>query len=198
MIDFTPFRKLLPETVLNELELHGHAINTNRRALHFLSQIDFESNGFKRVEENLNYSAKRLTVVFGNKRFPPNVANRVAYHPEEIGNIAYANRLGNGDVDSGDGYRYRGRGYIQLTGKDNYRAFSEWSQINAVDYPDIIANHFPTMSAIWFFNHNKIWDVCDRGTSEDVIAAVTKKINGGYNGLDSRIRRFVKYRACLE
>lgn len=198
MISFTPFWKLLPATILNELDQYGAPITTNLRALHFLAQIDFESGGFRRIEENLNYTAARLPVVFGRKRFPPDVAKQVEHDSEAIGNIAYANRLGNGDAESGDGYRYRGRGYIQLTGKDNYRAFSEWSQINVVDYPDLVASHFPTVSAIWFFTHNKIWDVCDRGSSEEIIAAVTKKVNGGYNGLESRVRRFAKYRACLK
>ena len=120
-----------------------------------------------------------------------------ASKPQKIGSRVYANRMGNGDEASGEGYLYRGRGYIQLTGKNNYRSFGQFIGEDTVGNPDLVATKYPLASAAFFFTVNKIWDICDQGESDTVVAAVTKRVNGGTIGLPDRLAHFKKYYACL-
>ena len=169
------------------------------RAAHFFAQTAHESGGFKAFSENLNYSAKGLRGVF-RKYFPTDaLANAYARQPMKIANRVYASRMGNGPESSGDGWRYRGRGPLQLTGKDNYRAFGRYigREQEVLDNPDIVATELGFESALWFFDHNKLWSICDQGVGDTAILALTKRINGGTHGLDDRKLKTKKYAAWL-
>jgi len=169
----------------------NYEINTPRRIAAFLAQCGHESGGWTVFEENLNYSAKGLMGIF-KKYFPTeDLANAYARQPQKIANRVYANRMGNGPEDSNDGWTYRGRGPIQLTGKDNYRAFAEemfedWE--NLFNNPDWVNadREFALMSAIWFWNKNKLNREADAGD----IKTMTRKINGGFIGLEDRIKHY--------
>ena len=168
-----------------------YEINTPQRVSAFLAQCGHESGGWTTFQENLNYSALGLCTTF-KKYFPTlEVATPYARQPEKIANRVYANRMGNGPEESGDGWKYRGRGPIQLTGKSNYTQFAkemfdDWQ--NLVDNPDWVTEDkdFALMSAIWFWNKNKLNVQADAGD----LKLMTKKINGGYLGLDDRIAHY--------
>jgi putative chitinase len=167
------------------------------RAAHFFAQTAHESGNFKAFSENLNYGAKGLRSIF-RKYFPTDALAR-AYErqPQKIANRVYANRMGNGPESSGDGWKYRGRGPLQLTGKDNYRAFGKYigREQEVLDNPDIVANELGFESALWFFDANKLWGICDQGVNDATILALTKRINGGTHGLDDRKLKTKKYAA---
>jgi predicted chitinase len=157
--------------------------DTKERLAHFFAQILHES-GFLRYDmENLNYSSDALRRVFG--RYFPSKAQADAYarQPEKIANRVYANRMGNGGEASGDGWKYRGRGLIQLTGKDNYRAFAEWAgDDRIVDDPDLVSSVYAVHSAVFYWDRHKLNRIADR----DDVVTLTKRINGGVNGLAHR------------
>ena len=115
-----------------------------------------------------------------------------ARNPEKIGSRVYANRMGNGDEKSGDGYKFRGRGYLQITGKENYREFGKVIEVDLVNNPDLIATNYPLLSAAWFFKTRGLITMSDKGPGVDVITSITLRVNGGKNGLDDRIQRFNK------
>jgi len=189
----------LPQAVLNELPLvmEKFGISNPTRLAHFLSQVAHESGNFKFVNENLNYGAKGLLGIF--KKYFPTEALAKAYErkPEKIANKVYASRMGNGNEASGEGYKFRGRGYIQLTGKDNYKAFSDFIGEDCVANPDLVATKYPLTSAAFFFHKNKLWDICDKGHSHEIVTAITKRVNGGIIGLDDRIKHFEEYNNLL-
>lgn len=190
----------LPENIFIQLldtMLIYPQLNNNLILCHFLSQCSHESGNFKVLEENLNYSAKRLRQIFPYYFKTDNIANEYAYKKESIANRVYANRMGNGDENSGDGYKYRGRGVIQLTGKDNYTKFNKIIGGDVINNPDLIKTKYAVLSAAYYFNVTSLWNICLQGVSTNVIKQVTKKINGGYNGLDDRINRFNKYKLLL-
>jgi putative chitinase len=164
-------------------------INTSMRQAMFLAQIAHESGGFRHVSENLNYSAAGLRKVFG-KYFPtPEMAYEYARKPEKIANRVYANRMGNAEESSGDGWKYRGRGLMQLTGKNNYTSFSLSADNNALIEPELVAEpELAAMSAGWFWNTNRLNQLADTGD----VRAVTRRINGGYNGLTDRQDKYNK------
>ncbi len=172
-------------------------ITSNLRLAHFLAQCALESANFTAVVENLNYSAQRLLQVFP-KYFKNVDVNAYARNPQKIGSRVYANRMGNGDEASGDGFKYRGRGYIQLTGKNNYQAFSGFIGQDCVADPDLVATTYPLASAAFFFNSNNIWQICDQGSSDAVVTSVTKRVNGGTHGLADRLQYFKKFFAALK
>ncbi|NYZ65127.1 glycoside hydrolase family 19 protein [Endozoicomonas sp. SM1973] len=180
-------RDFLP--VLNQ-EMPLVEIITRLRQAHFISQLAHESSSFRRLEENLNYSKTALERVFG-KYFPtPALAEQYQRKPEAIANIVYANRMGNGDEASGDGWRYRGRGLIQLTGKNNYQAASEYCGIDFIREPERIASDpaCAVKAACWFWRSRFL----NRYADIDDIKIVTKKINGGYHGLKDRMKYLTK------
>ena len=172
-------------------------ITTPLRMAHFLAQCSHESMNFTAIRENLNYSAKALMGTF--KKYFPTLELALQYErkPEKIGNKVYANRMGNGDEASGDGFNFRGRGYIQLTGKSNYKAFSDFIGEDCVANADLIATKYPLASAAFFFNNNNLWSICDKGDTSDVVLAVTKRVNGGINGLAERQSNFDLYTSLL-
>lgn len=173
-------------------------ITTPLRLAHFLAQSGHESAGFTAVQENLNYSSKGLQGTF-KKYFPTSVlAEQYARQPQKIASRVYGSRMGNGPEATGDGYRYRGRGYIQLTGKANYMAFDKFVPEDTINNPDLVATKYPMASAAWFFDVNKLWSICDKGADNATIIAVTKRVNGGTNGLDDRIQHFQQYYNLLK
>lgn len=163
------------------------------RAAHFFAQTAHESGDFKAFSENLNYSAQGLQAIFG-KYFPGNLEESYARQPEKIANRVYASRMGNGDEASGDGFKFRGRGALQLTGKDNYKAFADYlKKPEIMTNPDLVATEFSFESAMFFFDKNKLWSICDQGINDAAILTLTKRINGGTHGLDDRKAKTFKY-----
>ena len=172
---------------------------TPERAAHFFAQTAHESGNFKAFAENLNYGASGLTTTF--KKYFTTTEKALLYErkPEKIANLVYGNRMGNGDEASGDGFKFRGRGALQLTGKDNYKVFSEYlKNPEIMTNPDLVATEFAFESAIFFFDRNKLWDICDKGVNKDTILALTKRINGGTHGLADREEKTLKYYGYLK
>jgi putative chitinase len=167
---------------------------TPNRAAHFFAQTAHETGGFKAFAENLNYSAKGLRGIFG-KYFPTDaIAAQYERKPEKIANRVYASRMGNGPEASGDGWRYRGRGALQLTGKDNYKAFADYcKRPDVMSNPDLVATELAFESAMFFFERNKLWAICDQGVTDAAILSLTKKINGGTHGLEDRSKKTKEY-----
>jgi putative chitinase len=165
------------------------------RAAHFFAQTAHETGGFKAFSENLNYSADGLNKIF--PKYFKNAgrdANAFARNPEKIANVVYASRMGNGDIASGDGWKYRGRGALQLTGKANYEAFAKYLGNNEVlTNPDTVATKYAFESAMFFFERNKLWAICDKGINDAAILELTKRINGGTHGLEDRKTKTYKY-----
>jgi len=170
---------------------------TPERAAHFFGQTSHESGGFQIFSENLNYSAKGLVATFP-KYFDEKTAEQYARQPIKIASKVYANRMGNGDEASKDGWKFRGRGALQTTGKDNYTEFSEYVKIPEIlTNPDIVAEQYAFESAMFFFNKNKLWAICDNGIDDKTITAITKKINGGTKGLAERTSLTKRYYSWL-
>ena len=169
---------------------------TDLQGAHFWAQVAHETAMFRRFEENLNYSAKGLLSVFGKYFYSENQAEAYERQPEQIANRVYANRMGNGDEDSGDGWKYRGRGALQLTGKNNYAAFTQATGIDHIGYPDAVANEFAFDSAVWFFKSNNLFAICQDLTNP-TITRLTKRINGGTNGIQHRTELTHTYAAFI-
>ena len=188
---FDKLKGHVPQSLIDDMIAHG--IDTPLRASHFLAQAAHESGGFKFKSENLNYSKESLLKVFP-KYFT--AASAEAYHrqPEKIASRVYANRMGNGNEASKDGWKFKGRGYIQLTGKDNYKAFATYlNKPEIVTNPDLVATTYSFESAMFFFDKNKLWSICDKGINDAAILELTKRINGGTNGLEDRKVKTYKY-----
>jgi len=168
-------------------------INTPLRLAHFLAQCGHESGGFRATQENLNYSAKGLNGIF--RKYFPTEAAAAAYarQPQKIASKVYANRMGNGTEASGEGYKFRGRGYIQLTGKDNYTAFGKSIGEDMTANPDKVASQYALLSAAWFFSKNGLHKMADGGATDAVVTSITKRVNGGTIGLADRIKHFKEY-----
>jgi putative chitinase len=168
-------------------------INTPLRLAHFLAQCGHESAGFKATQENLNYGAKGLMSIF--KKYFPTEAEALKYErkPEMIANKVYASRMSNGNEASGDGWRFRGRGYIQLTGRANYTAFGKAIGEDIPSTPDAVATKYPLLSAAWFWSTNGLNGLADKGATDADVTAITKRVNGGVIGLADRISHFKEY-----
>jgi putative chitinase len=169
---------------------------TNNQAAHFFGQCAHESGGFKVFSENLNYSAQGLNGIF--KKYFPTVAstNGYARKPEKIANKVYAGRMGNGPESSGDGWKFRGRGPIQLTGKSNYTAFAtDIGRPDVLTNPDLVTSELAFESALWFFRKNNLFAIADKGVTDAVITQITKRVNGGTHGLDDRLKKTKQYAA---
>ena len=172
-------------------------INTPLRLAHFLAQCGHESGGFRLTKENLNYSAKGLMGIF-KKYFPTEAkANEYARKPEKIANLVYGGRMGNGPESSGDGAKFCGRGFIQLTGRDNYTAFGKSIGEDVTANPQVVAEKYALLSAAWFFNKNKLHIMADGGATDAVVTSITKRVNGGTIGLPDRIKHFKEYYSLL-
>jgi putative chitinase len=159
-----------------------YALNPERGA-HFLGQLVHESGTFKYTEENLNYSTEAILKVFGKYFESESEAETCKRNPQALADRVYGGRMGN----DGQGYLWRGRGFLQCTGKNNYSQFAADMDLPEVmKDPDLMASDYPMESAIWFFHRNKLWDICDKGVNDDVIKSITRRVNGGYNGLKHR------------
>jgi putative chitinase len=167
------------------------------RLAHFLAQAGHESGQFKATSENLNYSSKGLLGIFP-RYFTPALAEQYARQPQKIANRVYGGRMGNGAEITGDGFKFRGRGYIQLTGKDNYTQFDKAVPEDILANPDLVSGKYALMSAAWFFDKNKLWGICDKGADQGTVTAVTKRVNGGTIGLPDRIKHFNEYYNLLK
>jgi putative chitinase len=190
----------IPDTVIAMLPdtIAKFELNTPMRLAHFLAQSGHESGGFKALKENLNYGAKGLRGIFG-KYFPTD-AKALEYErkPEKIANLVYGNRMGNGPEASGDGYKFCGRGFIQLTGKENYTAFSKAINEDCIANPELVATKYPLASAAWFFHKNGLHKIADEGATTEVVTKITKRVNGGVIGLEDRIKHFNEYYSLLK
>jgi putative chitinase len=189
----------VPDAVIAQIPDTAKKFNITNplRLAHFLAQCGHESGGFKSVSENLNYSADGLKKIFG-KYFPGNLNESYAKQPEKIASRVYGSRMGNGDESTGEGFKFRGRGYIQLTGKQNYTNFAKFIGEDTVSNPDLVATKYPLASAAFFFDSNKLWSICDKGSDVATVTSVTKRVNGGTIGLPDRIKHFNEYYNLLK
>ena len=189
----------IPDNVIAQIPgvMEKFQINTPLRLAHFLAQCGHESGGFRLTKENLNYSAKGLMGIF-KKYFPTEaLAKQYERKPEKIANKVYSSRMGNGDEASGDGAKFCGRGFIQLTGKTNYQAFFKSIGADVNTDPTTVATQYPLASAAWFFNKNGLHKMADGGATTAVVTSITKRVNGGTIGLDDRIKHFNEFYALL-
>ena len=185
----------IPDSVISQIPdtAARFELNTPLRLAHFLAQCGHESGGFRVVNENLNYSAKGLMGIF-KKYFPTqSLAEQYQRKPEAIASKVYGGRMGNGPESTKEGFKFRGRGFIQLTGKDNYTAFGKAINEDLTANPDKVATHYPLLSAAWFFTKNGLHKIADQGATDAVVTQVTKRVNGGTIGLADRIKHFKEY-----
>lgn len=191
MLNLQYIKGAIPDSVYNKLPeiVEKYKINTILRMSHFLSQCSHESQGFKVTEENLYYSVNGLLKIFP-KYFTEETAKLYAKQPSKIANKVYSNRMGNGNIESNEGYKFRGRGYLQTTGKNNYIELSKYFDIDFVENPDLVSKEYPLLSAVFYFDKNNLLSLCDRGSTIKDITVVTRAINGGLHGIDDRIKLF--------
>jgi len=194
-LNLEKLRGHIPEAVIAQIPdtAKKFEINTPLRLAHFLAQCGHESGGFRATQENLNYSASGLKGIFGKYFKEAGLAESYQRNPQKIASRVYGGRMGNGPESTGDGYKFRGRGYIQLTGKDNYTAFGKAINEDMTANPDKVASHYALLSAAWFFNKNGLHKIADQGSTDAVVTSITKRVNGGTIGLADRIKHFKEY-----
>lgn len=199
-MEILKLKGIIPGHILEQLTpefLQQSEINGPLRLSNFLGQSEEESGKFTKEIENLNYSAEGLMKTwpshFNNSNIAADYAAHYAHKPEMIANLVYANRMGNGNEVSGDGWKYRGRGDIELTGRDNYKGFEVWlnsknmgPKINIMDYPDLVSSTYALLSAVYYFYNHGLWAICDKGVDLATVTILTHKINGGELGLKDR------------
>jgi putative chitinase len=189
----------VPDSVIAQIPfiVSNYKVNTLLRLSHFLAQCGHESANFRAVKENLNYSADGLNKTF-KKYFPTlDSAKDYARQPERIASKVYANRMGNGNEASKDGFKYLGRGFIQLTGKANYLEFDKSVPEDIMANPELVATKYPLASAAWFWNKNGLNEIADKGATDAVVKSITKRVNGGTIGLEDRIQHFNEFYSLL-
>ena len=189
----------VPDSVIAQIPFieSNYKVNTLLRLSHFLAQCGHESANFRAVKENLNYSAEGLNKTF-KKYFPTlESAKDYARQPERIASKVYANRMGNGNEASKDGFKYLGRGFIQLTGKANYLEFDKSVSEDIMANPELVASKYPLASAAWFWNKNGLNEIADKGATDAVVKSITKRVNGGTIGLEDRIQHFNEFYSLL-
>lgn len=199
LINLEKLKGHIPESVIKQIPevIEKFKINTPHTLAHFLSQCGHESGGFKSVNENLNYSADGLMKTF-SRYFPTKVlAEQYARNPEKIASKVYGSRMGNGNETSKEGWKFRGRGYIQLTGKDNYKEFDKFVEDDILSNPDLVSTKYPLLSAAWFFSKNCL-SKADKGSTDEVVTVVSKCVNGGTIGLEDRKKHFKEYYHLLK
>ena len=189
----------IPDTVIGQIPgvMDKFQINTPLRLAHFLAQCGHESGGFKLTNENLNYSADGLKKIFPKYFAQAGLAESYARQPEKIASRVYGGRMGNGDESTKEGFKFRGRGYIQLTGKSNYTEFDKYVNEDIMANPDLVATQDPLLSAAWFFHKNGLNAIADKGADDATVTSVTKRVNGGTIGLPDRIKHFKEYYSLL-
>jgi putative chitinase len=190
-MDTSKLSGTVPDSVIAQLDAtiqQYPAINSEYRVAHLMGQAKEESEGYTHTHENLHYSGDALWSIFHTHFTDRNEAESYGRQPERIANRIYANRIGNGDESSGDGWNYRGRGYLQITGKDNYQAMGDAIGVDLVSNPDLVESDYPMMSAAWFFDSHNLWSICDKGVDAATITIVTEHVNGGQLGLSARVQ----------
>lgn len=189
----------VPDTIIAQIPdtAAKFGITNVLRLAHLLSQAAHESGHWKSFTENLNYSADGLKKIFP-KYFPGNLNESYAKNPEKIANKVYSSRMGNGDESSGDGWKFRGRGALQTTGKSNYSDFDKIVEDNIIGNPDLLSTKYALASAAFFFQKNGLWTICDKGADDATVTSVTKRVNGGTIGLPERLKLFKEYYALLK
>lgn len=213
IVEFQKSKGLVPDGDIGKKTLAAIKKDCNIKSdielAHFVGQCDHETGGFKASSENLNYKTAKSVASTFKYDFDTNkdrIINPVEFEkaktfirkPIELANFVYANQNGNGNESSGDGYKFRGRGAIQLTGKGNYKVFSDFAKDTEVLInPDIVATKYFFKSADFFFDRNNLWSIAKKGMTDDIIKQLTKQINGGYNGLAERIERTKHYYSIL-
>ncbi len=187
----------IPDNVIAQIPdtAKTFGIDTPLKLAHFLAQCGHESGGFRLTQENLNYSAQGLKNIFP-KYFPGNLSESYARNPQKIASKVYGGRMGNGPESTGEGFKFRGRGYIQLTGKDNYTAFGKAINEDITGNPDLVSSKYPLLSAAWFFSKNCLKKCVD--DSNATVTSVTKCVNGGTIGLPDRLKHFKEYYNLLK
>jgi putative chitinase len=189
----------VPDSVIAQIPFiqSNYKVNTLLRLSHFLAQCGHESANFRAVKENLNYSAEGLNKTF-KKYFPTlESAKDYARQPERIASKVYANRMGNGNEASKDGFKYAGKGFIQLTGKANYLEFDKSVPEDIMANPELVATKYPLASAAWFWDKNGLNAIADKGATDAVVKSITKRVNGGTIGLEDRIQHFNEFYSLL-
>ena len=196
-MDLNKLKGHVPDAVIAQIPfiMGKYGIDTPVKLAHFLGQSCHESGNFSILNENLNYSAERLVIIFP-KYFKGKDVTKYNHNPEKIANLVYGNRMGNGDENSGEGYKFHGRGFIQLTGKDNYKTFGASIGEDLVTNPDLVSSKYALASAAWFFSKNCL-KKCE-GINVETITSVTKCINGGTIGLDDRIKHTTEFYNLLK
>lgn len=194
-MDISKLKGNVPDNVFTEIQsvMDKFQINTSVRLSHFLGQCAHESGNFKFTVENLNYSTNGLLAIFPKYFKQPGLAEAYSRNPERIASRVYANRMGNGSEGSCEGWIFKGRGYIQLTGKNSYYEFDAFVNEDIIKNPNLVSTKYPLLSAGWFFHKNKLNTVSDKGLNDSTILELTKKINGGTNGLTDRIKYTNKF-----
>jgi putative chitinase len=190
----------IPDSVISQIPETAakFGIDTPLRLAHFLAQCGHESGGFKATQENLNYSASGLKGIFSKYFKEAGLAEQYQRNPQKIASRVYGGRMGNGPESTGEGFKFRGRGYIQLTGKDNYTAFGKAINEDMTANPDKVATHYALLSAAWFFTKNGLHKMADGGATDAVVTQITKRVNGGTIGLPDRIKHFKEYYNLLK
>jgi putative chitinase len=190
----------IPDSVISQIPdtAAKFELNTPLRLAHFLAQCGHESGGFKATQENLNYSASGLKGIFSKYFKEAGLAEQYQRNPQKIASRVYGGRMGNGPESTGEGFKFRGRGYIQLTGKDNYTAFGRAINEDMTANPDKVATHYALLSAAWFFTKNGLHKMADGGATDAVVTQITKRVNGGTIGLPDRIKHFKEYYNLLK
>lgn len=198
-MDLSKLKGHVPDSVIADIPMimEKYGIDTALKLAHFLGQAGHESGNFKVVNENLNYSGDRLKVIFP-KYFKDKDVTAYNRNPEKIANVVYASRMGNGAEATGEGYKFRGRGYIQLTGKDNYKAFGASIGEDLTSNPDLVSTKYALASAAWFFSKNGLCAIAEKGIGDDIITQITKRVNGGTIGLADRIKHTKEFYNLLK
>ena len=188
----------IPDSVISQIPETCKKFNITNvlRLSHFLAQCAHESGGFKVTTENLYYTSDGLKKIFPSY-FPGNLSESYAKQPEKIASRVYGSRMGNGDESTKEGYKFSGKGYLQTTGKDNYKKLGDFLGVDLISNPALVATKYPLDSAAFFFDSNKLWDICDKGNDVTSVTSVTKRVNGGVNGLAERIKLFNDYYKLL-
>ena len=189
----------VPDSVIAQIPFiqSNYKVNTLLRLSHFLAQCGHESANFRAVKENLNYSAEGLNKTFKKYFSTLESAKDYARQPERIASKVYANRMGNGNEASKDGFKYLGRGFIQLTGKANYLEFDKSVPEDIMANPELVATKYPLASAAWFWNKNGLNEIADKGATDAIVKSITKRVNGGTIGLEDRIQHFNDFYSLL-
>lgn len=188
-MDITKLQGHLPATIYNQIDgVLQFGIDGPKRLSNLLGQCKHECMNWTHFTENLNYSGDALWGMFHTHFTDRNEAESYARQPERIANRIYANRMGNGDEASGDGWLFRGRGALQLTGRSNYTALGNFLGVVLTDNPDLVATDYQLASGAFFFKTNNLWTICDNGVDDGTITTITHHVNGGTNGLEDRIK----------